>query len=165
MSDDVFSSDLPDLQGMIKKLDMFNENANKAVRTALHSGADKIVSEQKRLAPEKTREAISKGKVYTTKKGVLGIAAGYRQSAFKTDSEGFNPGIVGTVFEFGRPGQSAQRSKPTMKQVRHGKEVEVLKGTIQPQPHIRRGFDNKVNEAVKGVIESVDSELKKLEKG
>ena len=52
-----------------------------------------------------------------------------------------------------------------MKQVRHGKEVEVLKGTIQPQPHIRRGFDNKVNEAVKGVIESVDSELKKLEKG
>ena len=76
MSDEVFSSDLPDLQGMIKKLDMFNENANKAVRTALHSGADKIVSEQKRLAPEKTREAISKGKVYTTKKVFWGLRQG-----------------------------------------------------------------------------------------
>lgn len=183
---DTFSTDLPDLQSLINQLDMFNEDVNRTVRESVHKGADIIMNEQKRLISGKSQklaDAISKSRVYTTKKSGIGISTGYMPDAFETDSDGFNPGIVGMVFEFGRPGQStAQRKNEKMKQIRKRipnketarrkdweeavpTEVEIRKGKIQPQSHIRRGFDNKVEEAVKVVFDSVSSCIDKLEKG
>ena len=45
------------------------------------------------------------------------------------------------------------------------KEVEVNKGTIQPVPHIRRGFDNKVKQAAETVISEVQAEINRFERG
>lgn len=183
MSGVIFSSDMPDLDGFIKKLDMFDEEANKAVRTAMHSGADVIMREQKRLISGKSERlaaAISKSKVYATKNGSIGVSTGYQGGAFKTNGDGFNPGIVGMVFEFGRPGSSsAKRSSDKMKQVRKRipnkktakrskwekavpTEVDISKGTIQAVPHIRRGFDIKKEEAVNIVLDAVNREIDKL---
>ena len=162
MADELFSTELPDIQALIKTLDVFNENVNKAVREGINKGADIILAEQKRLAPEKLSEYISKGKLYVTKKGVVGITTGYQANAFKPDENGKNHGVIGMVYEFGRPGKSPQRSKDTMSQKRHGKIYTVKKGTIQAQPHIRRGFDNKVEEAVQTVIDYINAEIDKL---
>ena len=164
MSEEIFSTELPDIKAMIKKLDLLDEDVNKAIREAMHEGADIIMKEQKRLISDKSKrlsDAISKSQVYVNKKGELGITTGYQSGAFKTDNTGFNPGIVGMTYEFGRPGQSAQRSGETMKQTRYGKKIKVRKGRIQPHPHIRRGFDNKVHEAVQVVVSAVENEVKK----
>ena len=157
-----YYTEFPDIQELIKQLDLMNENVNKAVREGINKGADIILAEQKRLAPEKLSEYISKGKLYVTKKGVIGITTGYQANAFKPDENGSNHGLAGMVYEFGRPGTSPQRSKDTMSQKRHGKIYTVKKGTIQAQPHIRRGFDNKVEEAVQTVINYINSEIDKL---
>ena len=72
------------------------------------------------------------------------------------------------TYEFGRPGNGVfepfgiDRSSPTMIQVRNGEEVEVNKGTIQAEPHIRRGFDNVVEQAAQAVIDSISAELDKF---
>lgn len=182
MSEEVFNTEIPDIKEMIKKLDLLDEDVNKAIREAMHEGADIIMNEQKRLISDvspKLADAIGKSNVYTTKKGDVGISVGYQQSAFKTDSEGFNPGVVGMTWEFGRPGTSSQRSGETMKQVRRiipnrkkgvrrkdwgeavPTKIMVKKGRIQPHPHIRRGFDNKVHEAVQVVVSAVENEVKK----
>lgn len=165
MSVEVISSEIPDLNGFIKELNLFDKDLNNAVRKGIHNGGSIIEAEQKRLAPEKTKDAISKGKIYITKKGIIGIKVGYQSSAFKVNSNGDNLGIIGVTYEFGRPGQSPQRSKPTMKQIRNGKEVIVNKGTIQPQPHIRRGYDNKINQACDTIFNSINNEIEKLCKG
>ena len=164
MADEFFSAELPDIQGFIKNLDLMDENINKAVRDGLHKGADIILAEQKRLAPSKLNlsDYISKGNVYVTKKGVLGVAVGYLSDAFIPDENNINHGVIGSVYEFGRPGQSPQRSGDTMTQKRHGKLYTVKKGAIQPQPHIRRGFDNVVEQAAQAVIDSISAELDKL---
>lgn len=164
MSEEMFSTDLPDLQVLVQKLNLLDENVNRAVRASLRSGADIIMKEQKRLIYGKSKRlsnAISKSQVYVNKKGELGITTGYQSGAFKTDNTGFNPGIVGMTYEFGRPGQSVKRSGATMEQMRYGKKIKVRKGRIQPHPHIRRGFDNKVHEAVQVVVSAVENEVKK----
>jgi hypothetical protein len=162
----MFSSELPDLQSMIKKLDMFDENVNQNVRNTMNSASNEILNEQKRLILTKSKklaDAISCSGVYTTKKSVIGVKIGYQSGAFEDNGAGFNAGVIGTMYEFGRPGQSSsQRSKTTMTQIRNGKEVTVRKGTISAIPHIRRGFDNKVESAAKKIVEAVDKELKKL---
>lgn len=182
MSDVTFSTELPDFNELIRKLDMFDENVNKAVRSALHKGADMMVAEQKRLISGKSKRLaahISKSRIYTTKKGNIGITAGYQPDAFSFDDEGFNPGVVGMVYEFGRPGQSPERKGDKMTQTRKRipnkktakrkdweeavpTEVEISKGTIQPVPHIRRGFDNVREKAVNLVIDAVQKETDKI---
>ena len=163
-----FQTDFPDIQGLIQELDLLDENINKAVRKALHKGADIILAEQRRLAPHNLSHYISKGNIYTTKNGTLGIAIGYMSDTFKEDENGFNAGVVGMTYEFGRPGNGVfepfgiDRSSPTMIQVRNGEEVEVNKGTIQAEPHIRRGFDNVVEQAAQAVIDSISAELDKF---
>ena len=164
MADEFFSTELPDIQAFIKELDLLDENVNKAVRDGLHKGADIILAEQKRLAPSKLNlsDYISKSNVYVTKKGVLGVAVGYLSDAFIPDENNINHGAIGSMYEFGRPGQSPERSGNTMTQKRHGKTYTVKKGTIQPQPHIRRGFDNVVEQAAQAVIDSISAEIDKF---
>jgi len=179
MADETFSMDLPDIQEFIKTLDLMDENINKAVRDGLHKGADIILAEQRRLAPHNLSHYISKGNIYTTKNGTLGIAIGYMSDTFKEDENGFNAGVVGMTYEFGRPGQSTQRSDEEMEQKRKRipnkksakrknwkkavpTRVKIKKGTIQAEPHIRRGFDNVVEQAAQAVIDSISAELDKF---
>ena len=168
MSEETFSSNLPDLKAFINKLNLFDKNINKAVRTALNDSADMILAAQKQSISSKSQKLaneITKGKIYITKKGVLGISTGYQRSAFKETSNGKNLGVIGLTFEFGRPGSSRTRKGSTMKQKRGKKVVEVKKGTIAAVPHIRRGFDMKINAACNNVIEKVKNEIQNLDKG
>ena len=158
---DTFSSDIPDFSKFMKSLDMLDENVNKATRNGLNKGADIIVNAQKRHISSKSQRlanAISKGKIYVTKKGNIGISTGYHAKAFKKDKDGFQAGIVGMVFEFGRPGKKGD----TMTQKRNGETVTVKKGAIQPISHIRQGFDENVEQASQIVINSVSAEIDKL---
>ena len=163
MSEEIFSTNMPDLQSFIRELDLFDENVNKALRTAMHEAGNMICLAQRRLVKsQRLAAAITTGRVYTTKKGSLNISVGYQPEAFKTDGDGFNPGVVGMVTEFGRPGQSSQRSGDTMKQTRGGKKYTVKKGTIQPRPHIRPGFDSTKEAAAQKLINAYSAEINKL---
>ena len=158
---DTFHSDIPDLSKFMKSLDMLDENVSKAAVTGLKKGADIIVNAQKRRISAKSQrlaDAISKGTIYTTKKGSVGISTGYHAGAFKKDKDGFSTGLVGMVFEFGRPGQKGD----TMKQKRNGETVTVKIGAVQPVPHIRAGFDEAGNSASQTVIDTVSAEIDKL---
>lgn len=227
-----FSMEMPDIQGLIKQLDLMNKYANQEVRDGLHEGAEIICKEQKRLADATgvsfLAPAITVGHIkiknpYTqitqtnsqnlllhnpaTKRtyyGVLSITIGYHANAFNYeqtknhDSRTYTtsrngtvhdgdywkaasrdkPGIIGMVYEFGRPGKSSahHRNSKTMKQIRMRipnkkdtkrkywkkavpTEVDWNKGTIQPRPHIRRGFDNKVNAAVQALLNHVNNAI------
>lgn len=163
MSEEIFSTNMPDLQSFIRELDLFDENVNKALRTAMHESGNMIRLAQRRLVKsQRLAAAISTSDVYTTKDGALGITSGYQSSAFKSDSDGFNPGLVGMVTEFGRPGESPQRSDPETNRRVKGKTYKVKKGTIQPYPHIRRGFDAVKDRAAQVLIDAYNAEIDKL---
>lgn len=156
-----FTSDMPDLEGFIKELDLFDDNVNQALRTAMHTAGDMIGQAQKRLVLSKSKRlaaAISTSRVYTTKDGALGITSGYQAGAFQEDSTGFNPGLVGMVTEFGRP----RSSRTKMEQTRNGKKYSVTIGKIQPYPHIRRGFDAVKDRAVQVLIDAYNAEFDML---
>ena len=175
-----YYTEFPDIQGLIKQLDLMNENINKAVREGLNKGADIILAEQRRLAPYNLSHYISKSHIYVTKNGTLGIETGYLIDAFNGDAvkengQEFKPGLVGMTFEFGRPGNSSTFRKNKYRYYHRyskkraektgGTGLEVfkgLKGTIQPIPHIRRGFDNVVEQAAQAVIDAISSEIDKL---
>lgn len=172
-----FSTDAPDLEEFIRELDKFDENVNKALRAGLHEVGTMICQSQRRLILSKPRarperkskmrlvklsEAITTSAIYTTKSGALAITSGYQSSAFKSDSDGFNPGLVGMVTEFGRPGESPQRSDPETNRRVKGKTYKVKKGTIQPYPHIRRGFDAVKDRAAQVLIDAYNAEIDKL---
>lgn len=164
-SEEAFSMDIPDLEGFIRELDMFNENVNKALRVALHEAGNVICQAQRQMISWKSRrlsEAISTSGIYTTKSGALGITSGYQDDAFDEDDDGFNPGLVGMVTEFGRPGESPQRSDPETYRRVKGKTYKVKKGTIQPYPHIRRGFDAAKDRAAQVLINAYNAEIDKL---
>lgn len=225
-----FSMEMPDIQGLIKQLDLMNEYANQEVRDGLHEAAEMICREQKRLAPYSfLKDAITVGKIklrnpYTqivqtdssnimlhnkatkqTYAGVLSITTGYHANAFNYEqtknhdrrtytvsrsgivhdgdywkqASKEKPGVIGMTYEFGRPGKSSthHRNSDTMKQIRKRipnksekrkywkkavpTEVDWKKGTIQPHPHIGRGFDNKVNEAVQILIKHINNAIDK----
>lgn len=183
MPEDFISSDFADLQGLIHQLDLLDENVNRALRDTMHDAADMIEAEQKRCIAgdgkmgQRLAKHIRAGRVYATKKGAIGIAVGYQKEAFHEEPDGFNPGLLGMMKEFGRPGESPARSKSKMKQKRLRipnknaprrlwakavpTDVEVDKGTIQPRPHIRRGFDNKKEQAVRLLVDAVEREMNK----
>lgn len=178
-AEEMFSSNIPDVQKLIKELDMMNDDINRIVRDAVNKGADIILAEQRRLAPYKLSEYIAKGAIYTNRKGVVGITVGYQPDVFKPDEKGRRYGLIGMTYEFGRPGTSDRRSSPKMKQTRKRipnkktakrknwkeavpTEVEISKGTIQPVPHIRRGFDNVKEQAAQAAWDSITSELENI---
>ncbi len=172
-SEACFTTDIPDLQGLIRRLNMFNKETNTALRKSLHRCGERTKNAQRRRISgrkvgKKLVDHINCGSIYTTKKGGIGISSGYQANAFKTDSEGFNPGIVGMTNEFGRPGSSVfeafgiDRTSETMLQERNGKEVEVKKGAIQPLSHIRAGSDETLEENIRDVKNTVNNLLDKL---
>ena len=164
---ETFSTDLPDIQGFIKELDLLDENVNNAVLNAMHTSADIIVNEQKRLVANsylRLTKYITKGMLKVSKKGNITIDCGYQAETFETYEDNTNMGVYGVSVEFGRPG-TGRRSGKTMKQTRYGKEIDVNKGTIQPQSHIIRGFENKAEEAANAVINNVSQEIDRFGDG
>lgn len=176
MAEELLSIEIPNINAVIQKLNLLDENVNRAVRKSMKSGADVIQKEQMRLIEDTSKrlaKAISKSKIYVNRKNDICISTGYQASTFRQSKDG-NIGVIGMTFEFGRPGKSAGHSCKTMKQKRKRKsagggmelkEVEVNKGTIQPVPHIRRGFDNKVKQAAETVISEVQAEINRFERG
>lgn len=172
MTKDFISCDFPNLDAFIKQLDLTKENVNKALRAAMYTGADMIKNEQKRLISGKSRRlsaAIDKSEIEVTKSGSLKVTSGYQADTFETDDNGFNPGVVGMTYEFGRPGQSNNSRRRDSQRWWHyknknGKTVYMVqnKGAIQPVPHIRRGFDNVKGRAAQTVIEAYNREIDKL---
>lgn len=178
-----FDLDMPDLEGFIRELDMFDENVNQALRAGLHNSADIILAEQKRLAPYDLARYISSSEIFATDKGKLGVSTGYLEDAFSGDAvkdngKEFKPGLVGLVFEFGRPGNSSATRKDkyryyhryskkrAKKEGGSGLEIfEGKKGAIQPRPHIRPGFDSTKEAAAQSLINTYNAELDKLERG
>ena len=162
---ETLSMDDSDIGKLISSLDLMKEDVRGAVAEGLRAGAEIIAAEQRRLAGEissKLPPAISVGKIETTKKGRLRIASGYLHF---NGSDSKDPAVIGSVFEYGRPGKSKAHSDPkrywsyvskTGKRV----EMEQLKGKIEPRPHIRRGFDNKKEEACRVLEDRVNSVIK-----
>ena len=72
-AEEVFHSELPDIRSMIKKLDAFDERANKAIRDGLNRGGDIILAEQRRLigsqkVGKRLSKAIKKSRLTVSKK-------------------------------------------------------------------------------------------------
>ena len=169
MSDSsTFSTNNSDIQGLIKKLNMMDENVHKAVREGLHEGADIIMKEQKRLISGKSKRcaaAISKSRVYANRKNQLGVQTGYMSGAFesqKGERDESAPGFIGMVFEYGRPGKKGEK---TIIQTRNGEEVKVKNGAVAPVSHIRRGFDSKIDEAVQITADKIEKAAIKTMEG
>lgn len=133
---EAFQTDFPDLKGFIKQLDMLDDNVNKSVRKNIKKGAGFIMSEQKRLIEGTAQflaDAIEMGDIYFTKNGTIGITTGYQYDAFNYEdtarkkyrthtvsrhgivhdgdywqyADKEHAGVIGLMFEFGRPGKSS----------------------------------------------------------
>lgn len=168
MSKVTVSTGMSELQDFIRKLNLVDDNVNRAIRSVMHEGGEIIAQEQRRLisgVSHRLSDAISVSNVYTTKKGAIAITSGYQPSAFQKDASGMNAGEAGMTWEFGRPGKSPKHSSPTMQQKRRGKVYTVKKGVIQPVPHIRRGFDNKKSAAADLIIQRGKEEIEKIFRG
>lgn len=196
-AEEVFHSELPDIRSMIKKLDAFDERANKVIRDGINRGGDIILAEQRRLigsqkVGKRLSKAIKKSRLTVSKKNkkFVSVSMGYQEDSFNVGSgdkywQKESDGIIGLTYEFGRPGQSIQRSGKTMKQKRKRRkkipvsskrknakgwkyseaeltDVEIKKGSIVPVPHIRRGFDNKIEEAVNAVAQEFENVIEEV---
>ena len=199
----IFSTETPDLKSLIDSLDMMKDYQRTALIDGMHEAGNIIIAEQKRLISGKSKrleQAIGHDGVGSYKesdifnpvtlekdnRSAYYIRCGYLEDAFETDKDGFNPGVIGLMYEFGRPGESniAKRQSKTVKQKRKRRkkirvsskrknakgwkyseaepaEVEINKGIIVPVPHVRRGFDNKVEEAVNAVAEVLEEAIEK----
>lgn len=108
------------------------------------------MEEQRRLVPEPTdprakrklRGLVGKYPLRVTKKGFYQISTGYTSSALRVAPE-----AIWTEF-----GRRAGRDK-------NGKRV----GAIAEKNHIRKGFDNKVDEAARLSTELLEEAAKKWE--
>lgn len=180
-AEEMFHSELPDIRSMINKLNAFDEKANKAIRDGINKGGDIILAEQKRLIStqkvgKRLSKALKKSRLTVSKKHFVSVSTGYQEDSFNVGAgdkywQKESDGIIGLTYEFGRPGQSPQRSGKTMKQKRKRRkseaeptEVTIKKGAIAPVPHVRRGFDNKVEEAVNAVAQELETALDEVMK-
>lgn len=151
------------MQEFIDSLDNLDKTVQRAVATGMYAGAKIIQNEQKRLILSRTNkdgtnpsELASLIKVNhsitTNRKGTYRIFVGYSKEALRQHPEALS-------IEFGRPSLYGKNVKFTIKQVRNGKEVEVVNGYIPEYSHIRRAWDNKVKEATQAIVDSIDKEL------
>ena len=137
MSDELFSFDIDgfqaEIQRLVSDLDGMGRDADQGALQAMQEAAEMIASEQKRLlaaAPfrERTTDLSALIKVVRsdTKK--------YKRLRIGYDSEAIKQHPEVLVVEFGRPGKSARRMKPT-------DSLGRKKGEFPPQtPHITAGF-------------------------
>lgn len=152
------------MQEFLDSLDNLDKTVQRAVETGMNAGAKIIQQEQKRLIlarPNKDGASLSKlaslikidNNIRKRRTGEYKIFVGYSKEAVKQAPES-------VIIEFGRPSLYRKNVNFKIKQVRNGKEVEVTNGYIPEYSHIRRAWDNKIDEATQAVIDSIDTELK-----
>lgn len=142
------------IQETLKSIDLMNDAVAASAAAALKSGAKLIETEQKRLISAKSGKLaglIEAGKIKIRKKsGEIVIEIGYSTEAIKA-------GFEGLIMEFGRPGKAR---KGVMKYpLRNGKTQVRKIGRVEPTPHIRKGFDNKADEAAEMVLDELWQEV------
>lgn len=151
----------PDIDSFVMALDKCGDRLNADVGEALEKSAKMIEQEQKRIISQKSHN-LSRyihSKAEKTTKGKQYYRIGY------TGEEDVKKWLYGVVFEFGRPGKSKNRGYIYRKRkTRDGiKEIKERNGRIEEYPHIRRGFDNVVDEAGKTVQKAFDNVVDDLE--
>lgn len=144
MSNDVFDLGFEGMQTQINQLvsalDRMDESVNESALQAAQESAEIIAREQKRLLsaanfakPEADLQGLIKVQKSSSKK-YYKLKIGYDSEAIKQ-----HPELL--VIEFGRPGKSARRMKPT-------DSLGRKKGDFPPQtPHIIAGFTLAKDEA------------------
>lgn len=139
----------PDIDKFVKTLDRCSIRLNADVGEALGKSAKIIEQEQKRIISQKSHNLSqyihSKAEKTTKEKQYYRI--GY------TGEEAVDEWLCGMVLEFGRPGKK-------------NKGYDSLgrrNGRMEEFSHIRRGFDNKVDEADKTVQKAFDNIVDDLE--
>lgn len=137
MSNDVFDLGLDGMQTQINQLvsalDRMDESVNAGALQAAQESAEIIAQEQKRLLsaanfakPEADLQGLIKVQKSSSRK-YFKLKIGYDSEAIKQ-----HPEVL--VIEFGRPGKSVRRMKPT-------DSLGRKKGDFPPQtPHIIAGF-------------------------
>lgn len=174
VGDEVFSTDMPDINKFIQELDLLKKEVRQAVADGIKEGGHIIQAEMQRIASSinsKLPDFISCSDIETTKSGRIKVRIGYDYAPGFED-EGAKWIVVGMVNEFGRPGKSSTFRQNeyrywSYRRLGKGKLISMKqkKGAIQPRPHIRRGFDNKVGEAAKALIQKVENAEDKRLKG
>lgn len=134
------------MQSLIKSVDMMSDEIANSVSAIMREGGEIIANEQRRLISGKSSKLaalIKVGKIYATKKGNATVSTGYDGEAIKEAPEG-------VILEFGRP--SGKRTVD-----KKGRKI----GKMGAANHIRRGFDNKKDEAAQIAVNKLDEVLKK----
>ena len=147
----MFKMQVPDIQSLIKELDLLDENVDRALITAVDKAGDTILNAQKALIAPKSKllsNAMKKSRVYVTRRGQIHVKTGY----FGRE------GKIGMNYEFGRPGE-----KKKLRIIKKNGEEIVVKtsGAIQAVPHMRRGAEKSEDAAAKILTDAVEEELKK----
>lgn len=138
----------------LKAIDLMDDAVASKAASALKNGANVIESEQKRLVSGRSGKLaglIKAGKLEArNQSGDIVIQIGY-------STEAIEAGFEGLVVEFGRPGKAR---KGVMKYpLKNGKTQVREIGNFEPTPHIRKGFDNKADEAAELVLDELWQEV------
>lgn len=138
----------------LKAIDLMDDAVASKAASALRNGANVIEAEQKRLISGRSSKLaglIEAGKIKIRKKsGEIVIEIGYSTEAIKA-------GFEGLIMEFGRPGKV--RKGVMRYPLSNGKTHKRKIGRVEPTPHIRKGFDNKADEAAEMVLDELWQEV------
>ena len=117
------------------------------LKESVQAGADVVVKKQKELIAGKSSKfagAISKTAAFIDKDKNVTVNTGYTMQSVRKH------GIGGIVMEYGRPG--AKRGGKTKRKSKNGGYHEMRIGKIDATPHIRKGYDAAIEEAVETTV-------------
>ncbi len=149
------SFEIPNVNEFIRRLSTIEQELDEKVTQSLENGARAVADEQKRIISSKsdTLPNYITIKADKTKRGNKYYRIGY------IGADTVDKWLHGAVLEFGRPGK---RGRGTIKQTRHGREVDVRNGYIPEYSHIRRAFDlhgESIAESVKTAFDQIVSRM------
>lgn len=159
-----FNFDFSELEELKKRVEGIEDAVNEAERQAVSEGIKIIRNAQRSHAPNGYGSAI-KSRIIQQKDGFYYAESGYLEDAFLGEEKIRTVGYKGTVREFGVPGQSKYRSGLTYHIYQGGKRIERVKDPLPARPHIRRGYDEKIQEVSELIDKKVHDAVKKLMEG
>lgn len=166
MAKEFFKFDFSAIRKLRKALEGLDKDAMAAAEDGVKEAGKMIRDAQRQYAPQGLAQSIN-FRVKKTSTGMPYAESGYLEDAWDSADGVYShsQGYRGTVKEYGVPGESPQRSGLTYKKRRkNGKVVTITKNPMPAQPHIRRGYDEKVEAACKLVEEKIEKAIdKKLE--
>lgn len=159
-----FNFDFSELEELKKRVEGIEDAVNEAERQAVSEGIRIIRDAQRAHAPNGYGSAI-KSRIIQQKDGFYYAESGYLEDAFQGKEKIRTVGYKGTVREFGVPGQSPGRKGMSYKVYKNGKKIIRVKKPLPAQPHIRRGFDEKIQEVSELVEKKAHDAVKKIMEG